>query len=184
MKFYAYLWIDPKNNTPIYAGKGKENRAWSHLNANTSTRIGRTLRKRFQEGFICIPKIFPAKSEQHAKQLEIELISKYGREDCGSGTLFNLTDGGEGCAGLNMSKEFRQKIRSALLGKKHTAERIANHARACSKQFEIKFPDGKLEIISNLNQFCKEHGLSQGNMTIIAQGGRLSKHKGFTCRYV
>jgi len=47
----------------------------------------------------------------------------------------------------------------------------------------ITFPDGNTETIKSLTQFCKEHKLSQGNMTEVANGKR-KQHKGFKCKHI
>ena len=56
-------------------------------------------------------------SWQDACELEILLIAYYGRRDLGLGTLVNLTDGGEGCVGRQVSDETRKRMRNARLGK-------------------------------------------------------------------
>jgi len=71
------------------------------------------------------------------KQLEVMLISLYGRRDKGRGPLVNQTDGGEGtkglihtkehtdnfiksATGLKRSEEMREKLRLANVGKVHS----------------------------------------------------------------
>ena len=53
-------------------------------------------------------------------------------------------------------------------------------ANPSSKPYLITFPDGHTEEIIGLNNFCREHGLSQGSMAMIALG-RSKSHKGFKC---
>jgi hypothetical protein len=48
--------------------------------------------------------------------------------------------------------------------------------------YVITHPGGQEETIIGLPAFCKEHGLTRGHMTLIAQGRR-SQHKGYGCRY-
>jgi len=91
--FYSYLYKDV-DGTPIYAGKGKGKRANEHFKANTH--LGRVLRKRKENGVVLIPTIYNCESEELAFFVEEELIRMYGRADLNEGTLFNLTDGGEG----------------------------------------------------------------------------------------
>jgi len=105
-QFYTYIWTDPKTNTPIYVGKGKEDRAISHLKAKS--RLGSTLRKRLREGYAVEPRIVLATDEDDAFEMETCLIALIGREDLGQGTLFNLTPGGEGCLYVR-SVETRRK---------------------------------------------------------------------------
>ena len=54
-------------------------------------------------------------TEEEAKQLEVELIQFYKTRDADFG--YNMTDGGEGTVGKNVSDETRQKISDALKGK-------------------------------------------------------------------
>ena len=61
-------------------------------------------------------------SWEDACELEEFLISLYGRRDLGTGTLVNLTNGGEGVLGFKMPKEIIEKIRQQNLGRKHTIE--------------------------------------------------------------
>ena len=58
---------------------------------------------------------------EEAKELEIDLISFYGRKDLGLGTLVNLTDGGEGTKQL--SQEAKDKI-SEVNGLKISSEEL------------------------------------------------------------
>ena len=57
---------------------------------------------------------------EEACRLEISLIKKYGRKDLHSGTLVNLTDGGDGNKG--MSQEQKDKISNSLKGRVQTDE--------------------------------------------------------------
>ena len=47
------------------------------------------------------------------------------------------------------------------------------------KVYFLKDPDGNEYRVENLLHFCKEHGLSQGNMSSVCSG-RYSQHKGWT----
>lgn len=52
------------------------------------------------------------------KQKEKEFIALYGRRDLGTGTLCNLTDGGEGVANRVLTEELRLKYRNGNKGKR------------------------------------------------------------------
>jgi len=62
-------------------------------------------------------------SQEEAKQLEIHYISVLGRLDRGTGTLCNMTDGGDGRVGYECSEETKDKMRKAATGVKFTEER-------------------------------------------------------------
>lgn len=55
---------------------------------------------------------------EQAKEKEKEFISLYGRVDLKTGTLVNLTDGGDGVLNMNENAELRIKISKASIGKK------------------------------------------------------------------
>jgi group I intron endonuclease len=61
-------------------------------------------------------------SHQECKIIEIDLIEKYGRKDLGTGSLCNLTDGGEGALGYIHSDVSKRKISEFLTGKKPSDE--------------------------------------------------------------
>lgn len=96
--FYVYLWIDPKTNIERYVGKGSSRRVLDHW--YTNTRLGYMLRKRKREGYDPQPIIIKSNlDEMTALALERVWIQIYGRLDLKKGTLFNLTDGGDGASG-------------------------------------------------------------------------------------
>lgn len=106
-QFYVYLLRDPrpnKNLQPIYIGKGKGNRAyrwWRYPSQrHHNPLLKRVLAKISKTGLnpqVAIIRRFD--NEADAFQCEIALIAQYGRVNIGTGTLCNLTDGGEGCSG-------------------------------------------------------------------------------------
>lgn len=82
-------------------------------------------------------------SWEDACELEELLIEEYGRKDLGTGTLVNLTNGGEGVKGLAHSKEARQKIGAANKGKKLSEETrkklsVAHKGKKLSKEHRQK----------------------------------------------
>lgn len=68
-----------------------------------------------------------------AKELEIFLISLYGRRDLNKGSLCNLTDGGDIRVNTFVSEETRQKISKIHTGRKHSKEHIEKR-RISNKQ--------------------------------------------------
>lgn len=95
------------------------------------------------------------------------------------------------------TKERREKLSLKMRGKNNPSfgkhinfrktklslqERENARKRACKRKWEITKPDGKIEIISNLKQYCELHNLNPGNMRAVAVGLR-KKCKGYSCRY-
>lgn len=55
---------------------------------------------------------------EYACELEMFLIKEYGRKQLKTGSLCNMTDGGEGVIGYKYSEEFKQKLSKVHKGKK------------------------------------------------------------------
>lgn len=117
MVFYTYLYRDPtRNNEPIYIGKGKDNRAYDHLKSKANKPLPNRIKKIREFGLEPIIE-FLCKNvdEELAFFVEEEAISLYGRKDLGTGTLLNLTAGGDGVS--NVSEETRKKLSAAAKGR-------------------------------------------------------------------
>jgi hypothetical protein len=110
--FYVYVYRDPrptKNNQPVYVGKGTGDRDLSHWSRGSHN-------KPFQDfiahlkarGFVSTcERVFETENETEAFAKEIELITLYGRRNLKQGSLFNLTDGGEGASGTIRTAKHR-----------------------------------------------------------------------------
>lgn len=101
MNYYVYEYLR-EDGTPYYIGKGCKDRAFK--------KQGHTVPLPTKDRIRFIAEHL---TDQQAKDLEIELIAKYGRKDLGTGILRNLTDGGEGSSGRVTAESTKQKIREA-----------------------------------------------------------------------
>lgn len=117
--FYVYALTDPRKNDEVfYIGKGRGYRASNHLvpaevRRNISPKHA-TVRKIFSEGFTPGIKILHhGLDESTAFSLEKSLIEQYGRKCDNSGSLTNLTLGGEGTSGHVHTEETKKKMRDA-----------------------------------------------------------------------
>lgn len=121
--YYVYLYLKP-DGTTFYVGKGKDDRWKYHLNEarkdNTTDKNNlklNTIRKILKSGQEPIVKFVDSNiSEEQAFELEQFLISEIGRIDLGTGTLTNLTNGGEGSSGILVSEDTRHKRRLKMQG--------------------------------------------------------------------
>jgi hypothetical protein len=98
---------------------------------------------------------------EEAQQKEIEFIKLYGRINTKTGTLANMTDGGEGCVGTLISEKHKKRISECNKGRKLTEE----HKKKIS-QFQkgrIDSEETKLKKSESLKGLKKteEHKLNQ-----------------------
>lgn len=122
MNYYVYEYLR-EDGSPYYIGKGTRDRAYK--------KQGHTVplppkdRIRFvKEGL----------TDEAARELETNLIAKYGRKDKGTGILRNMTDGGEGSAGRIATEDMRQKISETLMGTKQSEETKKKRAESLRGQ--------------------------------------------------
>lgn len=108
-----YRHIRTDKNQPFYIGIGEtEERAHNKKNR---TKIWKNIANKGYETEI----LFDDLTWEQACEKEKEFIALYGRRDLGTGTLVNLTDGGEGTLGYRHTEEAKEKCRIAATGENH-----------------------------------------------------------------
>ena len=147
MIHYVYAYLDTRKPgkyiyddlefeyEPFYIGQGKKYRCYSGLKNGGSPYKKYKINKILSEGFDPkVIKMYENLEYEFAIKLEIELISKIGRDDLGRGPLVNLTDGGEGT--LNMSQIIKDKISEKSKGRKMSETAKENMKLSRKKYFE------------------------------------------------
>jgi hypothetical protein len=118
--FYVYVYRDPrplKKDQPVYVGKGTGDRDISHWSKGSHNKPFQDFISHLkQRGLVALcERVFETEVEAEAFAKEIELIAFYGRRNTGTGTLFNLTDGGEGGSGTVRTKAHKEADRMYAL---------------------------------------------------------------------
>lgn len=108
-----YRHIRQDKNEPFYIGIGEsESRAYE---IKGRTRAWKNIAKKGYD----VEVLFDDLSWEKACEKEIEFIALYGRRDKKTGTLVNMTDGGEGTVGYRHTDETKEKCRMATSGINH-----------------------------------------------------------------
>jgi hypothetical protein len=112
-------------NEVFYVGIGnKESRAFDMVNRN---HIWKGIKSRSEVEVEIVARDL---SWDLACELEQLMISEYGRIDLHSGTLANLTDGGDGSVGIKHSQQTKDKRADSNRGQKRTDETRARISQA------------------------------------------------------
>ena len=159
--FYVYLHMKETTNEVFYVGKGNDNRFKSIKNRSKYWK--HVAEKHGAISYIIAHRL----TEQEAFLLEKKLILKYGRRDLGTGSLVNLTEGGEGVSGYIFTPERREQCSRDSTGRKHTKE----HKEYMSQIMKGRvFSDETLEKMSKARIgkkldpiFLESFRLSRGN---------------------
>ena len=149
---YAYLRLDGR---PYYIGKGKSQRAFD------------------RHGRIKVPKdpwrivlLEQNLTEFGALALERRMIRWYGRKDMGTGILYNLTDGGEGCSGLIHTEEHKRKVGEA------SRNRVFSEESRRKRSIALKGRKFSEETLQKMSLAAKGRKLSEEHKRKISGKGR------------
>ena len=135
-------------------------------------------------------------SKRELDDMEFHYIKQYDSFKNG----YNMTLGGEGTIGRVCKESTKLKISKTKTGVKFDAAMCAKwsiahkgrkkadaHVKAVatsvSRYWEITYPNGDIITIRNLEEFCRNNGLTSSGMAHVAYGRR-SHHKGFKCRKI
>jgi len=129
-KFYTYIWRTPveisiKNQCILagsifYVGKGSGRRSYRHLNDISGTNeLKETVIRRIRQSGTepIVEHVKENITEKEAFLIEKELIHSIGQIIHCTGSLTNLTSGGEGTSGIIRSDKYRENLSKIHTGK-------------------------------------------------------------------
>ena len=120
---YVYRHIRLDKNEPFYIGIGSDDR---YYRANAKAHRNKVWKGIIKRTDYKVQIFIDGISYEEAKEKEIEFIKLYGRINLKTGTLCNLTDGGDGTIGQVFTQEHREKISKANKGRKLSDEHRKN----------------------------------------------------------
>lgn len=109
------------DGTPFYVGKGAartKNKVQTFERSRASISRSRLWRSIVAAHGLQVEIVMSCQTDSEAQEQEMRLIRQIGRLDLRCGSLVNLTDGGEGHAGIVASDELRRKRRINSSGKR------------------------------------------------------------------
>ena len=122
---YLYRYIRNDKNEPFYIGIGTKNKD-DLLYGTYSRATGRKYNKNWQEIVDNVPFtveiLMEANDYEFIKEKEKEFIALHGRFCKNTGTLVNLTAGGQGVRDYTPTLETRKKMSEAQKGRKQSVE--------------------------------------------------------------
>ena len=123
--FFVYLHRRDDTGDVFYVGKGTRTSKKKYIRANTAYRRNIYWKRIVAKTNYTVELVADFFQEEDAFRLEQQLIAQHKRQ-CNGGTLCNLTEGGEGHAGLRPSPETRRKMSEKAKGKARTeAQKLA-----------------------------------------------------------
>ena len=122
MKAYVYTHTRLDTNEIFYVGIGTQDNYKRASRVHNRTNYWNNIVKK------CgwkVDIVYDNLTWEDACKIEVELIAKYGRVDLGTGTLVNLTAGGEGTLKRITTPETRLKMSKSKKGRKYSEEHKA-----------------------------------------------------------
>lgn len=169
--YYVYVYLDPRKPgkfvyeeynfeyEPIYIGKGTRRRMWHHLqnrlkvNKPFYAKLNKIIKLGHEPIFY---KLIENISEENSLEYEKKLITLIGRVDLETGSLCNMTEGGD--KGFSRTLEARKKLSLSKMGEKNpqygktTSDKQKEAVRQAHKEGRIKLTEKGRQNIINYNK--------------------------------
>lgn len=193
--FIVYAFHEPDkvcdyhgSKCPFYIGKGLPCRPAEHFRARQlalQTHFYHKLNFLLSKGIQPVIRIIAADlTEQEAFDIEIKLITLYGREDNGSGCLTNHTAGGEGRFGGTGSLGFQHSLDSRILMSKPMPKDRKIKLRASADKISVECFDSTGKTVQQFESITsvREFGYTPSIVQRVLSGERKS-HSHLGWRY-
>jgi len=210
--WYVYRHLRLDKNEPFYIGIGCK-KDFQRAYETSDEKRNPIWMKIFKKTQIQVEILFEDLTKEQASFKEQEFIKMYGRIDLNTGTLCNMTDGGDGICcirseetkkklreqkmgeknpqfGKVQSEETRMKRRLSMTGKKKSDEEKRNHHLSSiksgqAKKTEVyKFSDNSfIGIFESLSEACRYLDIPNSKAFLVAKGKR-RQTKGYVFKYV
>ena len=167
--YFLYRHIRLDKNEPFYIGIGKKPKKFISLKNEYKRAYQISKRSEFWKKVYLktdykVDILFEIDSKEEIFKKETEFIKLYGRKDLKTGSLVNLTDGGDGCINVIYTEERKKKVSLANTGKKRTQEekekmsKIRLNDKVAMEKLSIlqKTPKSK-EVISKISESVKNY---------------------------
>lgn len=175
MDYYLYRHIRLDKNEPFYIGVARKRQnknfkslRYEHERAFVKSRPNNIWKSIARRSEYDVEIVYECDSESEILRKEIEFIKLYGRIDLNTGTLANLTDGGEGVN--NPSEETRRKISSGLTGIKRSIQTRKKISENSKKQCREPLSNETKVKIGNKNR-----GVNNGMCGVVGRTNKKSK---------
>ncbi len=125
--------------------------------------------------------IGPMNGKTHKEETKALMSSKRQKEN---NAFYGKTHDEETRKRMRQIKLANPVDSSRFEGKTHSTESRAQIGDSCAKVlYEVTKPDGTVEVIRNMRQYCRDNSLTAPRMIDVANGGS-KHHKGYKCRRV
>jgi len=127
--YYLYRHIRLDKNEPFYIGIGTKCKEFTNHKGEYTRAFNREGRNNYWKHIInkseyIVEILLESDSYDFIKQKEIEFIKLYGRKNKRLGPLVNLTDGGDGNYGVELTKETRDKMSKSRIGLRKNGTKV------------------------------------------------------------
>lgn len=122
---YVYRHVRKDTNQPFYVGIGKSSDQGKYIRSTSGRNRNKYWRNITTKTDYSVEVMLDDLTWIEACEKEREFILLYGRKDSQTGTLVNMTDGGDGRANSIVSEETKRKIGDSNRGQTRSEEAIA-----------------------------------------------------------